>query len=264
MPLKDPEARREYLRLYQLRTREEQRQKRAERYENNPALAEAARQRAKEWYENNKERAAEAQRTYRAEHKEQVAATFKAWKKANKERMRELNKQSSKRRREHNNERRRKYRSANQAKTSQKNAEYYERTKEQRQAYSRKWWAENLAMARMYAHERRAREAAVGGKHAAEDAHKLWLHYDKKCAVVDCDKPIEDGGKRAGYCMDHVIPLSRGGTNDFTNFQILCKSHNSQKKNRTNEEWITLFNIHLRKVPPLNLSASASPLEQDS
>ncbi len=256
MPLKDHEARRAYLARYQQKNHDKLAKQSADRRAD-PERAEAARQRAKKWYEDNKERAAKAQRTYRAEHKEQVAATFKAWKKANKKRMRELNAQSSKRRREHINERRRKYRAANRAKISQENAKYYERTKEQRQVYSREWWHKNKTKAVMYSNTRRAREANVGGKYTAEDYLKLWFHYEGKCAVIECDKPPE-------YCLDHVMPLSRGGTNDFANLQILCKSHNSQKKNRTNEEWVATFNVRLRDIPPLtalpSLQAPASIL----
>ena len=32
------------------------------------------------------------------------------------------------------------------------------------------------------------------------------------------------------YHLDHVLPLSEGGTNDPTNFQILCKECNLKKK----------------------------------
>lgn len=32
-----------------------------------------------------------------------------------------------------------------------------------------------------------------------------------------------------GLTLDHVDPLSRGGTDDVSNLQFLCRSHNSQK-----------------------------------
>lgn len=32
--------------------------------------------------------------------------------------------------------------------------------------------------------------------------------------------------------VDHIRPRSRGGTNDLTNLQILCRNCNSSKKNR--------------------------------
>ena len=47
------------------------------------------------------------------------------------------------------------------------------------------------------------------------------------------------GGEHCAYCekrgsmaIDHIIPLSRGGTNEADNLQLLCRSCNSKKGNR--------------------------------
>lgn len=34
--------------------------------------------------------------------------------------------------------------------------------------------------------------------------------------------------------IDHIVPLSRGGTDELDNLQFMCKSHNSSKGDKTN------------------------------
>jgi 5-methylcytosine-specific restriction endonuclease McrA len=55
------------------------------------------------------------------------------------------------------------------------------------------------------------------------------------CSVNECtNKDIE---------LDHVIPLSRGGSHGIGNMQPLCSHHNRVKNNKTNME----FRLHLHK-----------------
>ena len=46
-----------------------------------------------------------------------------------------------------------------------------------------------------------------------------------------CYECVECGVK-VDLTIDHIVPLSGGGTNDVENLQFLCKSHNSAKKDR--------------------------------
>ena len=39
-------------------------------------------------------------------------------------------------------------------------------------------------------------------------------------------------GATTDLTVDHIFPLSRGGTNDPLNLQVLCRSCNSRKNNR--------------------------------
>ena len=38
--------------------------------------------------------------------------------------------------------------------------------------------------------------------------------------------------------IDHKIPKSRGGPSTIENFQLLCRSCNGEKSNRTHDEWM--------------------------
>jgi 5-methylcytosine-specific restriction endonuclease McrA len=54
-----------------------------------------------------------------------------------------------------------------------------------------------------------------------------------RCAVDGChDDNLQ---------VDHIIPLSRGGVNAIGNLQILCRSHNRMKANRTWMEFRVLL-----------------------
>lgn len=53
--------------------------------------------------------------------------------------------------------------------------------------------------------------------------------YGDTCMYPECTrKDIE---------IDHVVPLSKGGAHDISNFQLLCKSHNCSKGNRTEADY---------------------------
>ncbi len=41
-----------------------------------------------------------------------------------------------------------------------------------------------------------------------------------------------EGTKANPLSVDHIVPLTRGGTNQLENLQTLCRRHNSAKHNR--------------------------------
>lgn len=55
---------------------------------------------------------------------------------------------------------------------------------------------------------------------------------------------IERDGYRCARCgaieeltIDHILPLSKGGTDDLANLRILCKKHNSKKGARPPDDF---------------------------
>lgn len=72
---------------------------------------------------------------------------------------------------------------------------------------------------------RRAKIAGASGKHTAAQIKTLYEKQNAKCAFCFCKL-------RSKYEIDHYVPLARGGTNDITNIQLLCRPCN-QKKHAT-------------------------------
>lgn len=71
-----------------------------------------------------------------------------------------------------------------------------------------------------FVHNRRSAIIANGGKYTAEEFINLCNRYGNKC--LRC-------GAKTKLTVDHVIPLSIGGTNSIDNIQPLCASCNSRK-----------------------------------
>jgi len=84
-------------------------------------------------------------------------------------------------------------------------------------------------------HARRARKLGAEGTYDPEDVQRM-LH-DQGGVCNGCSADI-----RKNYTIDHMTPLSRGGSNWPANLQLLCKPCNSAKNDRTMEEWLAFRN----------------------
>ncbi len=72
---------------------------------------------------------------------------------------------------------------------------------------------------------RRARLAEAEGSFTAKEFQNLCKEYKYKClACGRSDLPLT---------ADHVIPLSKGGSNEISNIQPLCQPCNSGKRDKT-------------------------------
>lgn len=87
-----------------------------------------------------------------------------------------------------------------------------ERQKRHRQEKP-EWW--NAARAR-----RRARKIGAAGSHTVAEWEAIKKRQNGCCAIC---------GARSRLTRDHIIPLSRGGSDFAYNIQGLCKSCNSSK-----------------------------------
>ena len=120
----------------------------------------------------------------------------------------------------------------------QRRAEYRERTRPERLKVSRAWYeankseraitvaawrAKNKFRTRAIRHNYLAKRKS-GGTHTAADILSLFDAQKGKCAYSWCRKDL-----KSAYHVDHVMPISKGGTNDRRNLQLLCPTCNLKK-----------------------------------
>ena len=74
---------------------------------------------------------------------------------------------------------------------------------------------------------RYAKEKGAIGSHTLQEWNLLKESYGNVCAVCKLPKPLT---------KDHIIPLSKGGSNYIENIQPLCRNCNSKKHTKINPE----------------------------
>lgn len=88
--------------------------------------------------------------------------------------------------------------------------------------YNKNKWKKHKDSVRKNTRNRRARLRKSTGMHTVSEIRKLLNLQKNLCAVCKINL-------RAGYHVDHIIPLANGGSNDKGNLQILCASCNTSK-----------------------------------
>lgn len=110
--------------------------------------------------------------------------------------------------------------------------DWYVSHAEKRRADARKYKRDNPEMRRKYEVARRARENNAEGFYDVEDIARIKKAQRNRCACCR---------KASKLTIDHIVALANGGSNWPRNIQMLCKSCNSKKSSRDNEEFMRSF-----------------------
>lgn len=151
------------------------------------------------YHEKNRKKREEYAQKYRDEHREQRMAYDRAYYAANKE---------------HITQRNRKYVVAHKQRTAE---------------YTRLWRAANRDKERAHSAMRRALKRANGGSYSDKDIQQLQKNQKNRCYYCQC--------KLVEYHVDHIVPLSRGGSNDPSNLVLACPTCNISKRDKLPHEW---------------------------
>jgi len=130
-------------------------------------------------------------------------------------------------------EQKRRYATKHSEKLTAKTAAWVAQNPNQAKLSKKRWAAENRDKAaessRISSNVYYAKKRGAGGHYETDDIHRLFLEQSGVCL---CGKSLNDG-----YHIDHIIPVSRGGTTWPSNLQLLCPRCNLSKGSKTMEEW---------------------------
>ena len=156
---------------------------------------------------------------YYIDHREHILACCQKWVEKNREKSRAI-KQT--------------WREANPQKQREAQDAYVRKNPEKVRAANDAWAKANreayLAIKRAAQHRRKARQLAAPGDHNGADVAAQYLRQGGRCYWCG-DKVGKD------YHVDHVIPLSRGGSNGPENLVISCAPCNLSKHDKLPHEW---------------------------
>lgn len=102
--------------------------------------------------------------------------------------------------------------------------QWYRKNREGLAEKNRRWQKQNPEKVAAISSRYRARKMGSDGNFTTEEFRRLCEKYGNRCLCCGRDD--------VALHADHVVPLTRGGRNDISNIQPLCKSCNSAKATR--------------------------------
>ena len=177
-------------------------------------------ERCKKYYYANRDKKLLYQKTYTQEHKEDKSKYDKKHRQENKEQYKKMNAE---------------YYQKNKKRVRKQANAYTAAHGEENRARAAAWYKENpergKANAKVSKHRRRARIAKVGGGFTTANVRDLYASQSASCYY--CSTSIEEG-----YHIEHMVPISKGGSNWIDNICLACVPCNRTKGVKTAEEFM--------------------------
>lgn len=126
------------------------------------------------------------------------------------------------------------YRIKNRSRRAKYNRDWKSRNPNWHPAYKREYDRRNRERCRMHKLNRKARIRSVGGTIKRNELRALVISSEGKCRW--CGKDVGDR-----YHFDHIIPVSKGGTNTIGNVCVSCPDCNLRKNDMLPDEWMTII-----------------------
>lgn len=177
---------------------------------------EAYRAKAREYYHKNQKRIRANSRRYLEENRERITANARAYRERNREKI---------------SAKQREYRLTHMEYFRDKARAFRAAHPERHRALARKYRKAHMAEVLVRNRRRRARERNAPGQITKADVDRQYKAQRGKCWYCLCDISKK-------YEIEHMVPLSRGGTNYANNIVLACSKCNRSKSDKLPHEWI--------------------------
>lgn len=178
--------------------------------------------------------ACDASREWRCANKEVAARANKAWSQANPEKRNSINKAWRDENKEQTAITKKAWAENNPEIKYAADSRWRENNKERIAVNCKAWNKANPERKAALERNRRARVNSSQGSHTSADIIAILASQRGLCAT--CEAKLFKSGKQK-YHVDHIMPISRGGTGDKYNLQCLCPACNLRKSAKHPCDW---------------------------